>query len=253
MIILRRNRERRYLQSGESQLWLTFYPHLSDYALSDGFGIIAILNEVNLASNGSSAPDLLTNTELVTYVYKGELSLHGPKGISGIVTAGEFQCMTIGRVLDQDVRNTSSVELVHFFRLFLHLPTVSPESAIINAQGRFTVAQRRNMLCTVASPDGRNASLRILPDACIYSSILDMGQHVVHELPQGREAWLHIITGSVTANGVDLTHGDGMGFSDERSISLDARQNTELLLIDIITDSTKTIKQSNNKKFPGGL
>ena len=51
----------------------------------------------------------------------------------------------------------------------------------------------------------------------MYSAMLDPGQHVVHELSQGRRAWLHIVEGEVTLGDVVLTAGDGAGFTAECS------------------------------------
>jgi redox-sensitive bicupin YhaK (pirin superfamily) len=95
------------------------------------------------------------------------------------------------------------------------------------------VAQRRNALCVVASTDGRKGSLRIHQDALVCSSILDSGNHLVHELVQGRRAWLHIIYGEATLNDIVLTQGDGVGVTNEPSVSLTVQENTELLLVDL--------------------
>jgi redox-sensitive bicupin YhaK (pirin superfamily) len=180
---------------------------------------------------------LEAESELITYVHKGTLAFEGLTGHSGVITAGEYQCMVIGRIIGQRVTNTSQTDLAHFFRIYLRL---SPSQSIDNCletPTRFSVAQRRNILCKVASPDVWNGSIRIHSDAHIYSSILDPGQHIVHELLLGRKAWLHIVYGKVRVNEIDLNSGDGMGITDERSISLTVLQDTELILIDVSSGS----------------
>ena len=67
----------------------------------------------------------------------------------------------------------------------------------------------------------------------MYSALLDPGKHVVHELSQGRSAWLHLVQGAVTLGDIVLTTGDGAGFTAERAVSLTAREETEILLLDI--------------------
>ena len=99
-------------------------------------------------------------------------------------------------------------------------------------QKRFTAAQRRNVLCAVASRDGRRGSLRIRQDALICSSILDPGHHLFHELLLGRSAWLHVVYGEATLNDIVLTQGDGVGVTTELSVSLTALENAEVLLVD---------------------
>jgi hypothetical protein len=67
----------------------------------------------------------------------------------------------------------------------------------------------------------------------MYSAMLDPGQHVVHELSQGRSAWLHLVQGEVTLGDIVLRTGDGAGVTAERAVSLTAREETEILLLDL--------------------
>ena len=98
---------------------------------------------------------------------------------------------------------------------------------------RFPVALRHNLLCVIASPDGRKKSLKIIQDAFIYSSILDPGHHLVHELLPGRSAWLHVICGEAAMQEIILTEGDGFGVVVEPSLSVTAQENCEILLVDL--------------------
>ena len=97
----------------------------------------------------------------------------------------------------------------------------------------FRVAQRHNLLCVIASPDGRKKSLKVLQDALIYSSILDPGHHLVHELLPGRSAWLHVIHGETAMQEIILTEGDGAGVRIEPSVSITAQEDSEILLVDL--------------------
>lgn len=236
MNIVRRNADRRHIRGGSDEMWMTFCPREPAGPLDEGFGMISMLNESILLADQRVASNLKTQTDLITYVHKGALALTEPMGHSGLLTAGEFQCMTIGRILFQRVTNASAFDPAHFFRLFLRLPPVKSGGDYAEVQVRFTSAQRRNVLCTVASPDARNASLRINTDARIYSGILDPGQHIAHELLPGRKAWIHIVYGKASVNDNELGRGDGMGITDEPSVSLTVREKAELLLVDTVSD-----------------
>jgi redox-sensitive bicupin YhaK (pirin superfamily) len=76
-------------------------------------------------------------------------------------------------------------------------------------------------------------SLHLREDALIYSALLEPGQHVVHDLESGRAAWLHIVTGAVTLGDAVLRTGDGAGISEQRPVSFTAREDTEILLVDL--------------------
>jgi redox-sensitive bicupin YhaK (pirin superfamily) len=139
--------------------------------------------------------------------------------------------MTIGGGIHHEEMNALRTDFAHIFRISLRPTEVGLDSA--HEQKRFAVGQRRNLLCVIASPDGRKKSLRILEDALIYSSILEPGHHIVHELSPGRSAWLHVINGEVTLQNTILTEGDGVGVTIEPSVSLTAQENTEILLVDL--------------------
>jgi hypothetical protein len=56
---------------------------------------------------------------------------------------------------------------------------------------------------------------------------------VVHELSQGRSAWLHLLQGEVTLGDIVLSTGDGAGITGERAVSLTASEESEILLVDL--------------------
>ena len=168
---------------------------------------------------------------MITYVYKGALAQEDSTGNSGVIHAGEFQRLTIGRGVRHKETNALQTDFARIFRISLRSPEDGFDS--VHEQKRFAVGLRRNSLCIVASPDGRKKSLRLLQDAFIYSSILDPGHHLVHEISPGRSVWLHVINGEVTIQDLILTEGDSAGVTNEPAISLTAQENTEILLVDL--------------------
>jgi len=73
----------------------------------------------------------------------------------------------------------------------------------------------------------------VLLDVLVCSSIVDPGHHLVHELRPGRSAWLHILYGEATLNDIVLIGGDGVGVTNQPSVSLTVEENTEILLVDL--------------------
>jgi len=231
MITLCRDTERRHVQNGKQDTWLTFFPQDRPGPLADGFGFLAIFNEMRLPPDGGTAPYPRDEAEIITYVHKGALAQEDSTGRSGVIHAGEFQRMTTGRGIRHKERNASRTDWAHIFRIALHPSEVGLDCAY--EQKRFTAAQRRNVLCVVAARDGRKGSLRIHQDVLIYSSILDPGHHLFHELLLGRSAWLHVLYGEATLNEIVLTQGDGVGVTIEPSVSLIVQEKTEILLVDL--------------------
>jgi redox-sensitive bicupin YhaK (pirin superfamily) len=231
MITLCRAEERRHDRRRKQGVWLTFCPRHRAGLLADGFGILESLSENRLPPGAVSAAHQRQEAEIITYVFKGALAQEDSSGGSGVVYAGEFQRMTISHGVRHKETNASRSDWAHIFRISLRPSQMGLDCT--HEQKRFAAAQRHNVLCVVASRDGRKGSLRILQDALICSSVLDPGHHLVHELFPERSAWLHVICGEATLNDLILTRGDGVGVTDERSVSCTAQESTELLLVDL--------------------
>jgi hypothetical protein len=236
MITLVRNRQRRHVRSGNQEVWrsLSFEEQSASddsVPLAGGFGFLVALDELRLPPGESTEPHSDAEAEVLTYVYKGALSQDDTNGNSGVIHAGEFQVMSTGRRIRHRETNASRSDWAHVFRVSLR-----PSQAGIDCERvhkRFTEAQRRNVFCVVASPDGRRGTLRIHQDASVYSAIVDPGHHLIHELATGRMAWLHVVCGEVICVDIVLTQGDGVGVTDQRSVSLTVQEDTEMLLVDL--------------------
>lgn len=231
MITIRRANERHYDRRRKQEVWHTFPPQDRAGAHSGSFGALEILDEYRLRPGASVPRHPLHDAEIVTYVREGALAYEDSLGFSGVIQAGEFQRMTAGRGLRHSETNASRTDWAHVFQILLRPSEAGLEPG--REQKRFSTAERRGELCVVASPDARRRSLRIHQDALIYSALLDRGQHVVHELPQGRSAWLHLVHGEVTIDDSVLTTGDGAGFTNEFAVSLTAQEDASILLVDL--------------------
>lgn len=231
MIRLRRAKERHYDRHHRQEVWLTFSPRDRADPRTDIFGPLQSLSEKRLPPGAiaSRTPD--HDAEIVTYVREGVLAYEDALGRSGVIQAGEFQGTTAGRGIRRSEKNASRSNWAQVFQLLLAPSEPGLEPG--HEQKRFSTAQRRGGLCVVASPDARKGSLRINQDALMWSALLESGQHVVHELSQGRIAWLHLVEGEATLGDIVLSTGDGVGVTAERTVSLTAQSGTEILLLDL--------------------
>jgi len=231
MITFRRAEERHHDRRRKRDVWLTFYPEDRADPLADGFGTLELLDEDRLPPGASVPRRPPHDAEIVTYVHEGALAYEDSTGRSGVIQAGEFQRMTAGRGVRHSEANASQTDWAHVFRIWLRPSEAGREHGY--EQRRFTMAERRDGLCVIASPDARRGSLRIHQDALLYSALLDPGQHVVHELSPRRSAWLHVVHGEVILGDVVLTAGDGAGVTGERVVSFTAREDAAILLLDV--------------------
>ena len=231
MITLRRSTSRSHVQQRRRETWSTFSPTASPQEPLAAFGLLVGLDELWLPGSGVETPHPREEGEVVAYVYKGALAQEDSTGRSGVAHAGEFQHCVINRGVRYKENNASRGGRAQVYRISLLSTQVGLDS--VREQRLFPAAQRRNVLCVVASPDGRRGSLRILQDAFVISSVLDPGHHLVHELAPGRSVWLHVVDGEAVLQDIVLTAGDGAGVTGEPSVSFTARESTEILLVDL--------------------
>jgi hypothetical protein len=100
-------------------------------------------------------------------------------------------------------------------------------------QKNFSEAEKHRKLRLVASPDGRDGSVKIRQDNELYATVLGAGETVRHELKPERHAYIQVARGSVKLNGTRLEEGDGAAISAEKSVELTGMQDAEVLLFDL--------------------
>ena len=86
----------------------------------------------------------------------------------------------------------------------------------------------------IASTDGREDSLIINQDVDLYDAELSQGTEVRQTLRAGRHAWVQVINGDVSLNGMALKSGDGAAVSDESELAIVGQSaKAEFLLFDL--------------------
>lgn len=231
MITLRRSAERHRLQRGIHDTWMTFDPGNPLDPLRRGFHALETLNEENLGPEGSLQPHVLNDAEVITYVREGSLIHQDAGGRLGRLGPGEFQRTSARRGIRHRAVNGSLVDDAHVFQFCITPRGVGLQPA--QEQRHFPLADREGVLRVVVSPDGGKESLSIDQNLRLYSSILLLGHHLIHELGGGRRAWLHVVQGRVMLRDHDLRTGDGAALDDEGAISFTARESAEILLFDL--------------------
>jgi redox-sensitive bicupin YhaK (pirin superfamily) len=85
----------------------------------------------------------------------------------------------------------------------------------------------------LASPDGRDGSLRLNARAELSGARVAANQTLPFAPRLGRHAWLQVIRGELSVAGITLAEGDGAAIEDEREIALRAAEASELLVFDL--------------------
>jgi redox-sensitive bicupin YhaK (pirin superfamily) len=231
MITLRRSQER----GGGDYGWLntkhTF--SFSDYwdPRWMGFRSLRVINEDYVAPASGFPTHPHSDMEIITYVLEGKLEHKDSLGTGSVILPGDGQRMTAGRGIRHSEYNPSTAEQVHLYQIW-----ILPEKKGLEPsyeQKSFPTEEKQGKLRLVASPDAKDGSVRINQDARLYVTLLQPGKEVAHSFAPGRHGWLQVAKGSVELNGEKLTQGDGAAISDEKTLSLKAAKESEVLLFDL--------------------
>jgi len=231
MITIRKSEERRHIENDQQKTWMTFDWENKKDPLQKGFGALKIFNEEVLSPRRGFILHTHKDMVVITYVREGMIVFKGLTGNSDLLKTNEFYLLNAPSGEKLTVFDHSPAEGAHVFQ-----SGFGPAEGALEPGSRkkfFTLAERKGILKLIASPDGKEASLKIHQDVQMYSTFVHKGNHMIHELVPGRIAWLHVVTGRISMEELQLQTGDGVGFSGEISVSFTAQEPTEILLFDL--------------------
>jgi redox-sensitive bicupin YhaK (pirin superfamily) len=231
MITVRRSSERGHAEHGWLDSRHTF--SFADYydPAHMGFRTLRVINEDRVQPGRGFGVHSHENMEIVSYVLEGALQHRDSMGNGEVLRPSEVQRMSAGTGVTHSEFNASQNEIVHFLQIW-----IQPEReglAPSYQQKAFPPDARRNELILVASRDGRQGSVTVHQDANLYLARLDAGSRVELEIPPMRGAWVQVVRGSVALRDEKLAAGDGAALAGEKSVSLTAAEDAEVLVFDL--------------------
>lgn len=229
MITLKRSAERRHSRTASGELWETF--GFGTDPSRPGFRTLESLTERVLAPGADAVMKCAAGLDILTYVLEGSVTQEDSGGDRRPLGQGEWGRAGAPPESTHRAANGSATEPARIFQCGF-----TPDRSLLRTRSenrRFPMAERRGVLRLVFSPDGRNASLRLRQSAEVYSSVLDPGHHVVHELKGGRAAWLQVLCGRIRLDEGFLGGGDGASVVDESAVSITAVGPSEIVLVDV--------------------
>ncbi len=99
--------------------------------------------------------------------------------------------------------------------------------------GRFSEAERDNILCLLASPDARFGSLRINAPVRIYTCKLGAGHQITFHPRPAHHLRIILISGQLDVLGEVIATGDVASLSDEEKLILSALSDSDFLMLEL--------------------
>jgi len=231
MITIRKSDDRGRANHGWLDTHFTF--SFADYFDPEHvqFRTLRVMNDDRVAGGGGFPMHPHRDMEIVTYVLEGALEHRDSMGNGSVIKPGDVQYMSAGTGVTHSEANASKTEPVHLYQIWM-MPDKRGHKPAYD-QRNFTEAEKRDKLRIVASPDGREGSVKIRQDNELYATVLGPGESVKHALKPARHAYVQVARGSVKLNGKALDTGDGAAISAEKAIELTGVKDAEVLLFDL--------------------
>jgi quercetin 2,3-dioxygenase len=231
MLEIRKASERGFADHG----WLRSFHTFSFAGYHDprhmGFGPLRVINEDRIDPGTGFGTHGHRDMEIISYVLEGALAHKDSMGTGSVIVPGDVQRMSAGTGVMHSEFNHAQDGVTHFLQIWIEpdVRGIPPEYE----QKHFDAASKRGRLRLVASPDGREGSVRIHQDATLYAALLDAQDRVSHPLADGRRAYAHVARGKVTVNGQPLEAGDALKATGTKEIVLEKGEGAEVLLFDL--------------------
>jgi len=216
--------------------WLNAYHSFSFASYYDPervhFGVLRVLNDDTVAPGMGFGMHPHDNMEIITIPQSGQLEHKDSMGNHGIIGAGDIQVMSAGTGIQHSEFNHSKDKEVRLLQIwvFPNKKNVTPRYG----QMTLDVAERKNKLQQIVSPNPDDAGLWIHQDAWFHMTSLDAGKKLSYELKkQGNGVYCFVLEGEVNINGQDLERRDGLGIKETAKFDITAKTNCEVLLMEI--------------------
>jgi redox-sensitive bicupin YhaK (pirin superfamily) len=231
MITIRKSNDRGHADHGWLDTRFTF--SFADYfdPRHVQFRTLRVMNDDRVAGGGGFPMHPHRDMEIVTYVLDGALEHRDSMGNGSIIRPGDVQYMSAGTGVTHSEFNASKEDPVHLYQIWMFPDKTGYKPAY--DQKNFAIEEKQGKLRLLASPDGRDGSVKIRQDNELYAAVLGAGQTVRHELKLERHAYVQVARGSVKLNGKPLAEGDGAAISAEKAVELVGVNKAEVLLFDL--------------------
>ena len=218
---------------GANHGWLDAKHHFSFANYYDpnrmSWGRLRVWNDDTIAAKSGFPPHPHSDMEIITYVRTGAITHEDSMGNKGRTGAGDVQVMSAGTGVRHSEFNLEN-EPTTLFQIWIE----ADKRGATPSWGAkvFPKSDRTGQFSVLASGDTTDDALTINADARVLGATLNAGESLTYSLAEGRRAYLVPAVGKVEVNGVALNARDGAAIADEPTITITAKADAELVMVD---------------------
>jgi hypothetical protein len=196
-----------------------------------GFRALRVINEDRVIPGAGFPRHAHRDMDILSYVLEGGLQHKDSIGNGTVIRPGEIKRMSAGTGIEHSEFNASQTEPVHFLQIWIvpdkrGLPPSYEQKPV-------PLEERRGKLRLVAAPDAKDGAVTLHQDARVYVANLAAGERVAHDIASGHGVWVQVARGVIGLNGTELREGDGAALEEEKTATIEAETDAEILLFDL--------------------
>jgi redox-sensitive bicupin YhaK (pirin superfamily) len=197
------------------------------------FGALRVLNDDTVAPGMGFGKHPHDNMEIISIPLEGDLEHSDSMGNTTIIRQGDVQAMSAGTGVIHSEKNKNSDRPVKFLQIwvFPNQRNVAPRYD----QQTFLDEDKVNRFLTVVSPVGSSdGGIHIHQDAWFSLAKLEKGKTLSYEVKkEGNGVYTFLLRGDLTLNDIVLNERDGLGIEDEKTMTVTANEDAEILLMEV--------------------
>jgi redox-sensitive bicupin YhaK (pirin superfamily) len=228
---IRRSHERGFADHG----WLKSYHSFSFANYYDprfmGWGNLRVINEDRVAPGQGFGTHGHRDMEIISVVLSGKLAHQDSMGNVETIPAGDVQRMSAGTGVTHSEFNHSQNTETHFLQIWIE----PSQRGIPPSYEQITLKpeEKTGQFKRIASSDRNQGGLLINADARLFIGQFDGTQTARLAMVPQRKAYVHLIRGRLTVNGLALVGGDGLMMDSQVEIAVQDGDRAEVLLFDL--------------------
>ncbi|MEO7917016.1 MAG: pirin family protein, partial [Dokdonella sp.] len=197
-----------------------------------GFGALRVLDSGYLTAAAGMPMERRANMEILTLLTAGDAIMQAADQRHAM-GSGDLFWLGAGNGIAQSLVPTSN-KPCSFIQLWL-------QPMRVNAEPRFALRRYREVECRqgcwlVASGRADAIGEEVLPmraDADVHIARLARSESLRYDIQAERRVWIQVLRGAVAVDGDVAETGDGLAVTDRRNVTIDAGDDSELLLIEL--------------------
>lgn len=196
------------------------------------FGVLRVLNDDQVASGMGFGKHPHRDMEIISIPLEGDLEHQDSMGTSAVIKKGEIQVMSAGTGVQHSEYNKNKDELVKFLQIWV-IPNklnVTPRYDQISIKEN----EKLNDFQQILSPNSEDEGVWIHQNAWFNLAKFEKGfsrEYRLNDVKNG--VYIFVLKGSAKVDDQILGTRDGFGIWETESFTLEATQDSEVLLMEV--------------------